>query len=180
MFDSKTGIIGGLLNLGGPGQSGSGFGGFLTAFFQSFMGGLGSGPVQLGGPGFVPRFANGGAFMSGLGLPYGVYNNPTYFAMPGQGQLKKFAQGGVLGEAGPEAIMPLKRDQHGRLGVEGGGTTVIVNNNVSGVDIRTTEGPDNTLTIDVIRKTLANDVKLGGNLFANSLSGTFGLNRINR
>jgi len=37
-----------------------------------------------------------------------------------------------MGEAGPEAIMPLKRGKNGKLGVaaEGGGSqTVVVNNN---------------------------------------------------
>jgi len=41
-----------------------------------------------------------------------VFNTPTYF---------KFAKGlGVMGEAGPEAILPLQRDAQGKLGVAGG------------------------------------------------------------
>ena len=32
-----------------------------------------------------------------------------------------------MGEAGPEAIIPLKRGKGGRLGVEGGGGTTTVN-----------------------------------------------------
>ena len=41
-----------------------------------------------------------------------VFNTPTYF---------KFAKGlGVMGEAGPEAILPLQRDSQGKLGVAGG------------------------------------------------------------
>jgi phage-related minor tail protein len=40
---------------------------------------------------------------------------------------------GLMGEAGPEAIMPLKRDKNGRLGVsvEGGSGSVVVNNNIN-------------------------------------------------
>jgi lambda family phage tail tape measure protein len=52
----------------------------------------------------------------------------------------KFARGGamatgVMGEAGPEAIMPLKRGADGRLGVSGGGggpVNVTVNVDASG------------------------------------------------
>jgi phage-related minor tail protein len=33
---------------------------------------------------------------------------------------------GLMGEAGPEAIMPLKRNSRGELGVEGGGETSVV------------------------------------------------------
>ena len=76
--------------------------------------------------GFLP-FANGGAFSGGRVTPFasgGVVNRPTLFPM---------ANGaGLMGEAGPEAIMPLKRGPDGKLGVEGGGgVTVVQNINVS-------------------------------------------------
>jgi phage-related minor tail protein len=32
---------------------------------------------------------------------------------------------GLMGEAGPEAIMPLKRGANGKLGVEGGGNVTV-------------------------------------------------------
>ena len=38
---------------------------------------------------------------------------------------------GLMGEAGPEAIMPLKRGRDGKLGVAGGSTTVVQNFNFS-------------------------------------------------
>ena len=57
----------------------------------------------------------------------GIVNAPTYFP---------FAKGvGLMGEAGPEAIMPLKRGPGGRLGVEasGGGVgNITVNVDASG------------------------------------------------
>lgn len=43
----------------------------------------------------------------------GVIGTPTYFPLSGGGT-------GLAGEAGPEAIMPLKRGPDGRLGVSGG------------------------------------------------------------
>lgn len=55
--------------------------------------------------GGVQAFAKGGAFTNG------IYSDPTVF---------KFANGGsfgVMGEAGPEAVMPLKRGADGSLGV---------------------------------------------------------------
>jgi phage-related minor tail protein len=48
----------------------------------------------------------------------GVIGTPTYFPLVGGGA-------GLAGEAGPEAIMPLKRGPDGRLGVAGGGGNTI-------------------------------------------------------
>ncbi|MDR7125498.1 phage tail tape measure protein [Pseudotabrizicola sp. 4114] len=61
-------------------------------------------------------FADGGVFQGGKVQAFakgGVVAGATAFAM--QGGL------GVMGEAGPEAIMPLKRGADGRLGVEAAG-----------------------------------------------------------
>ncbi|PZO65273.1 MAG: phage tail protein [Paracoccus denitrificans] len=57
-------------------------------------------------------FAKGGAFVEGRVLPFakgGVVAQPTHFPMRGAT--------GLMGEAGPEAIMPLRRGADGRLGV---------------------------------------------------------------
>ena len=65
--------------------------------------------------------ANGNAFSSGKLIPFangGVVSSPTYFGMSGNNL-------GVMGEAGPEAIMPLKRGPGGKLGVEGGGGVTV-------------------------------------------------------
>jgi len=60
--------------------------------------------------GNLMRFANGGAFTNS------IVDRPTRFS---------FANGtaiGEMGEAGPEAIMPLRRLPSGRLGVESSGS----------------------------------------------------------
>lgn len=63
----------------------------------------------------VKRFANGGVFDEVKRFAYGdIVDTPTPFTFGG-------GRRGEMGEAGPEAIMPLKRDSSGRLGVAGGG-----------------------------------------------------------
>ena len=85
-----------------------------------------------GGIGKLFGFADGAAFSGGKIIPFakgGIVNRPTIFPM---------AKGaGLMGEAGPEAIMPLKRGADGSLGVqsEGGGGTHITMN-INAVDSR--------------------------------------------
>jgi phage-related minor tail protein len=68
----------------------------LEALFSSFFARL------LGGFGGIVPFAAGG-----------VVSTPTYFPLGGRM--------GVMGEAGAEAILPLRRASDGRLGVAAGG-----------------------------------------------------------
>jgi hypothetical protein len=74
--------------------------------------------------------ANGNAFAGGRQTAFatgGIVNGPTVFPMRGGT--------GLMGEAGPEAIMPLSRGADGKLGVRGGGgTQVTVNMNISTPD----------------------------------------------
>lgn len=87
-------------------------GGFLANGLNGLLGGI------------MP-FEKGGSFAQGRVMPFamgGVVSQPTTFAMRG-GR-------GLMGEAGPEAIMPLARGADGRLGVQGGGgrsVTVVMN-----------------------------------------------------
>lgn len=86
----------------------------LGSLFGSLFQGMFSG---------LTPFAKGGVFG-------GVANAPTGFG---------FAGGlGVMGEAGPEAIMPLARGADGRLGVQaqGGGRAVNVVMNVTTPDVQ--------------------------------------------
>jgi phage-related minor tail protein len=79
--------------------------------------------------GLMP-FADGGSFSQGRVMPFakgGVVSSPTTFPMRGGT--------GLMGEAGPEAIMPLARGPDGSLGVRGGGGgSVTVNMNISTPD----------------------------------------------
>ncbi|WP_386681428.1 phage tail tape measure protein [Loktanella sp. R86503] len=64
----------------------------------------------------VMPFAAGAPFAQGRVMPFakgGVVSSPVTFGMRGGT--------GLMGEAGPEAIMPLARGADGRLGVRGGG-----------------------------------------------------------
>jgi lambda family phage tail tape measure protein len=64
----------------------------------------------------MPRLAADGAtFSNGIAkfAKGGVVNRPTMFKFANGGAM----QNGVMGEAGPEAIMPLKRGADGKLGV---------------------------------------------------------------
>lgn len=80
--------------------------------------------------GAVLPFAQGGVIDQGQVQAFasgGIVSGATAFPMRGGT--------GVMGEAGPEAIMPLSRGEDGKLGVAGGGgNTVNVTMNVSTPD----------------------------------------------
>lgn len=81
---------------------------FLNAAFQNLFAG-------------VFGFQNGGVFSNGGVVAFadgGVVNQPTLFPMTG-------GRTGLMGEAGPEAVMPLKRGPNGKLGVAANGQQTI-------------------------------------------------------
>ncbi len=77
--------------------------------------------------GFAFPSASSSAITSGQTTAYangGVVNSPTMFPMSG-------GNTGLMGEAGPEAILPLKRGPNGKLGVESSGGSVVVNQTIN-------------------------------------------------
>ncbi len=106
--------------LGNIGRSvaNSSFNAAITPVMNSFGGAIGNGLTSLIGK--ILPFADGAAFSAGRVTPFaagGIVSAPTRFPM--RGGL------GLMGEAGPEAIMPLARGADGRLGVRGGGGSAV-------------------------------------------------------
>jgi hypothetical protein len=98
---------------------------------QRQLGGLIAGGIESLVSGLIP-FAAGGAFAQGRVMPFaqgGIVSAPVSFPMRG-GR-------GLMGEAGPEAILPLVRAADGRLGVQGagGGRPVNVVINIATPDV---------------------------------------------
>lgn len=120
-----------------------------------FLGIAGNGAV-IGGKGGPPTTmpdsvslmaANGMAFGKNKIVPYakgGIVSKPTLFqyASGGAGRF------GLMGEAGPEAIMPLRRGSNGKLGVEAssaGMANITVNVDASGSSVEGDAGEANEL-----------------------------------
>ena len=90
----------------------------FTQLFKSAGGGL-LGAIGDAVNALIPS-ANGNVFQGGSLVPFangGVIGGPTVFPMRG-------GRTGLMGEAGPEAIMPLRRGPDGRLGVAAAQTQV--------------------------------------------------------
>jgi hypothetical protein len=153
----------------------------LRPAIMSMIPGSSTAPEQLGGPGGpsiyeakggaydygIRQFAKGGAFTNQ------IVDSPTLF---------KFAKGtGMMGEAGPEAIMPLKRDGQGNLGIRGGSggsnVEVVVNNyGTEKAETRETVDSRGNRKIEVtIGDMTAGEISRSGSASQKAVGGTFGL-----
>lgn len=109
----------------------------VSGWLGGIFGGGGGGDPSEFGSDF--GFASGGVFNSPSLSRYsnGVYHSPQFFA---------FAKGaGVFAEAGPEAIMPLKRGPDGKLGVQSSGAggnsvSIVINVSDAGASNKTSSG----------------------------------------
>jgi hypothetical protein len=118
--------------------------------------------------------AKGAAFDASGMLPFalgGIVRSATPFTFGG-------GRAGVMGEAGPEAILPLGRDSAGRLGVRGGGgvTVNVHNNNGSQIGVEQ-RGNDLSVIVDQVRGVIANDFARGGNIVTTAFEGAYGARR---
>ncbi|MFN4360519.1 MAG: phage tail length tape measure family protein [Hylemonella sp.] len=154
-------------------------------------------PIEEGAGNFFSQMLNGFGGMNmgandGPQLPSAkgnVFNAPGLSAYSGQivdrPTVFPFARGaGLMGEAGPEAILPLKRNGQGVLGVQAqGGTGValnvtIINNTGSQVSVqqrRGSNGMDMELILDAVDTGLADLLSVGASKAGRAMEGRYGL-----
>ena len=85
-----------------------------------------------------------------------------------------------MGEAGPEAIMPLTRGSDGKLGVQSSGgsnvsVNVINNSNAQATTKETTDSKGNRKIDVIIGDMTAGEISRSGSSSQKSISSTFGL-----
>jgi tape measure domain-containing protein len=120
--------------------------------------------------------ANGSSFGAGGVRAFaagGVVNEPTGFRYGADGR-----NSGVMGEAGPEAIMPLRRGADGKLGVGATPVTVNVYNNASNTKTKqeeTTDSNGNRQINIIIEEAVQNGFASGK--FDKTLNSQFGVSR---
>lgn len=159
--------------------------GFLDKLFGGGSAGGGLAGMDQDMPIMSPEYwaAKGAVFDGGVAAfaRGGIVDSPTPFRFASGGAFRP----GLMGEAGPEAILPLKRDSSGRLGVAGATSPVNVQVNVieaPGTQAKVQQRPDGNggMSIDVIIEQIegaqARRIARGGGL-APVLEQTYGLNR---
>ncbi|OYU38604.1 MAG: hypothetical protein CFE33_15030 [Pseudorhodobacter sp. PARRP1] len=152
----------------------------ITPFIDSIVGSITGG---LSGGTAVETNARGGVYAGpGISAYSGsVVNRPTFFP---------FAKGtGLMGEAGPEAILPLDRDGSGRLGVRasgGGGGDMIVNiSTPAGSKTSQTQRSDGNnrildVVVEMVEGAIAGNVAQSRGPMADAMTSTYGLSRVAR
>lgn len=128
--------------------------------------------------------ANGQVFQNGNVIPFakgGVVDKPTIFPMANGGT-------GLMGEAGAEAVMPLRRMSNGRLGVEaentsGNGNSTAVNVNIynqSGASVETRRRDDGSMDVFIrkVNEALASERTSSGFRSAYSREDTKGVQAV--
>ncbi len=143
-------------------------GGFLSNLFSPSVASVGAPKVGYA-KGGVPGAPSLSAYANT------IVSKPTIFP---------FARGvGLMGEAGPEAIMPLKRGPDGTLGVRGGGSNVVVNVIESpGNGGKTQQRQENGVNIldvmvEQIKSSIASDINRGNGVVPQAITKSYGLSR---
>src|SRR5574343_586672 len=126
-------------------------------------------------------YAKGDVFVNSPSLSAysgGVYDKPKFF---------QFASGaGVFAEAGPEAIMPLKRGPDGKLGVssDGSGNVTVNVYNESGSTARTERRSDGRggsvidVFIEQVKGAIAGDIASGNGAVPSAMERTYCMRRM--
>lgn len=154
----------------------------ITGPLSSMLGGFFGAPT-------ATASANGNVFTGISDYSGQIVTRPTLFTY--SSHLKAFAKGGVMGEAGPEAVMPLRRMSNGRLGVESAGNGVNVPINIEVVnetgqstkaEARQQRNNDGGMDVTVyIRQVVAQDITRGnGGMVAQAIQGVYGVKRQQR
>jgi len=126
--------------------------------------------------------AAGDSYEGGTGLKQGVYDKPTLFAFANGGAFGGRNRLGVMGEAGPEAILPLKRGANGQLGVQAGSMgaseTVVNVYNSADVTVKTAEttNQDGSKQIDIMIEKKVKEL-FGTGAMDKSMRSSYGLVR---
>lgn len=146
---------------------------------SGFSGGVGSGGFDASG--FA---ASGGVFSSGMRVQQfargGIIDKPTFLGMAGNKLLQ-------AGEDGKEAILPVKQDSRGRLGVisvgEGSGeggtiqlTVQVFQGKGDGVTSEVSQKQDGRALVKLILGEVSSSIASNGSV-ARTLTDTFGLKR---
>jgi hypothetical protein len=171
--------------MGGSSGGGGVLGGIVDAIAGAFKGGSGlpAGMDPQGNPALVAS-ANGNVFNRGNVVAFargGIVNRPTLFPMANGGT-------GLMGEAGEEAVMPLRRGRNGRLGVDasgagggGGGDVYVSVNNYTDASVSTkkSRGPGGQMSLDILveplEQKLASRMARGQGSLGKTVQTTFGL-----
>jgi phage-related minor tail protein len=182
LMNGLSGLLGGISSMGGMAMSGlSGVGSWAMTGLSALAMFLATGGVFAHGA-MIP-FARGGAFTNS------IVNRPTIFPMA-SGSI------GLMGEAGPEAVMPLTRMSNGKLGVSiadfapmpagravdsrAAGNSMIVNiYNESGNEVERKEytHSDGTRELMIrIKREVQDDIMRGGQI-GRAIEATYGSQR---
>lgn len=138
----------------------------ITSSINSYIAGGGTSFLGAGAAAGAGFKNFGSSLLSGGASAGRIFNQPS---MP------------LVGEMGPEAVVPLERGSNGKLGLKGGGSNVTINNYHSGADVQVTKQDGNNLeiTIKAISSEVVRQVRNGGAI-ASAFEGTYGVARKGR
>lgn len=123
----------------------------VNAAFKMLLGSMGGSGFSIGGMTFGGFYADGGHLGAG--------------------------KWGIAGEAGPEIIRgPANITPMDKMG----GSMNVTVNNYAGADVRTRQGADGTMQIDILKAEIAKDLARGGNILSQAVERGYGLKRAGR